>query len=87
MRTTLVIPDSVYRALKRRAVERDETISGLVTEFIRRGLAQEPAASEELQPLPALALGRPRVDVSDRDALYRLFDAGDDSDPEDADPS
>lgn len=84
MRTTLVIPDAVYRALKRRAAERDETISGLVTEFIRRGLADEPAASEELDPLPSVALGPPRVDVADRDALYRLFDAPDDSDTRDS---
>lgn len=74
MRTTLIIPDAVYRALKRRAAETGKTVSGLVTEFIRRGLAEQPEPAD-LPALPTARLGAPRVDVSDREALYRLLDA------------
>lgn len=73
MRTTLVIPDGVYRELKRRAAETGRTISGLASEFIRRGLSEEPRAVA-LPPLPTADLGPPLVDLNDRDALYRVLD-------------
>lgn len=73
MRTTLVIPDAVYRKLKRKAAETGKTISGLATELIRRGLAEEPERVE-LPPLPTFDAGPPLVDVSDREALFELFD-------------
>lgn len=73
MRTTLVIPDAVYRELKQRAAKTGKTISGLVTELVRRGLTAEPEPVD-LPPLPAFDLGPPLVDVSDREALLELFD-------------
>jgi hypothetical protein len=73
MKTTLIIPDPVFRELKRRAIERGETMSNLVTEFLRRGLAEKPEA-KELPPLPTFHMGEPRIDISNRDELYRLFD-------------
>lgn len=85
MRTTLVLPDAVYRELKRRAAERDETLSGLVTEYVRRGLEEETGEAEDLDPLPSYPLGAPEVDVADRDALQRAYDAtGGTPDPDDA---
>lgn len=73
MRTTLIIPDEIMRELKRRAAERDETLSAVVAECLRRGLeaADEPV---ELPPLPARSMGRPMVDVTDRDALHRAME-------------
>lgn len=79
MRTTLIIPDAVYRELKRRAAEAGKTISGLATELIRRGLSQEQPSAVELPPLPTFDLGPALVDVADRDALYDLFDRDGDS--------
>lgn len=74
MRTTLVIPDAVYRELKQRAAEEGRTLSGLVTELLRRGLEAEPERGE-LSPLPTFDAGRPRVDLSDRDALFEALEA------------
>lgn len=74
MKTTLIIPDPIFRELKKRAVERGETMSNLVTEFLRRGL-KGAAASAEIPPLPAFHMGNPRVDISDRDAVYGVLDA------------
>lgn len=75
MRTTLVIPDGVYRDLKRRAAERGETISALATEFLRRGLAGEGEVPEP-PPLPTFEAGRPRVDLADREALFEAMEGG-----------
>ena len=38
MKTTLIIPDPVFRDLKRRAAERNETLSALVTEYLIQGM-------------------------------------------------
>lgn len=73
MKTTLMIPDHVFRELKRRAARRGETLSAVVAEALRRGLA-EPEAVAELAPLPVVRMGRPKVDLADRDALYRAME-------------
>lgn len=72
MKTTLVIPDTLMRELKRQAAQRGETLSAVVAEALRRGLA-EPT-TEDLPPLPTHSMGRPLVDVADRDALYRAME-------------
>lgn len=72
-KTTLVLPDPLFRELKKRSAELGETMSSLVTEFVRRGLSQEPVP-EKLPPLPTFHMGEPEIDVSDRDELFRLFD-------------
>lgn len=74
MKTSLVIPDALYRAVKRRAAERGETISGVVADCLRRGLETDPPRGEQ-PALPAFEMGRARVDVADRDRVYRLLDA------------
>jgi hypothetical protein len=73
MKTTLVIPDPLFRALKRRAAEAGKTLSSVVAEALRRGLADE-APSDALPPLPAFRAGAPLVDVADRDALHRAME-------------
>jgi hypothetical protein len=75
-KTTLHIPDTIYREVKRRAVQRGQTVSDLVAEYLRRGL-QEGAARGKLAPLPSFPdTGSPLVDVADRDALYRAMEEG-----------
>lgn len=72
MRTTLIIPDPVFRQLKRLAAKRRETLSLVVEEVLRRGL--KDAAPEDLPALPVHDCGVPMVDMSDRDALYRAME-------------
>jgi hypothetical protein len=74
MKTTLVIPDPVFRDLKRRAAERNETMSALVTEYLRQGLrgARKP---RKRFTFPTFSAGPPLVDITDRDALYEVLDA------------
>jgi plasmid stability protein len=73
MKTTLIIPDHLIRALKRRAALSGRTLSAVVAEVVRRGLA-EPERSPDLTPLPVHRLGRPRVNLADRDALDRAME-------------
>jgi hypothetical protein len=73
MKTTLIIPDHLVRELKRLAARRGETLSAVVAEVLRRGLA-EPKGSGAPPPLPTYRMGRPTVDLADRDALYRAME-------------
>jgi plasmid stability protein len=73
MKTTLMIPDHVFRELKRRAARQGETLSAVVAEALRRGLA-EPEGVVELAPMPVVRMGKPKVDLADRDALHRAMD-------------
>lgn len=72
MKTTLILPDHLMRQLKRRAARDGRTLSAVVAEALRRGL--ETTAGGEPPPLPVYDMGRPMVDVADRDALYRAMD-------------
>lgn len=76
VKTTLILPDRLLRELKQRAAARGETLSRVVEEALRKGLA-EPSGTRDLTPLPTYRMGRPRVDPADRDALYRAMDEAD----------
>jgi hypothetical protein len=71
MKATLVIPDPVFRDLKRRAAERRTTMSELATELLRKGLADRPKP-KRLPPLPSFDMGNEKVNVADRNALYEV---------------
>ena len=45
MKTTLNLPDDLMRAVKLRAVEENRKLTDMIADLLRRGLAQEPAAS------------------------------------------
>ena len=73
MKTTLMISDPVWRALKKEAAERKKTMSELVETALRAFLEREQDGAYELPPLPTFLAGTPRVDISDRDALHDLM--------------
>ena len=72
MRTTLVIPDEIFRLAKKKAQEEGRTLSGIVADALRRALLPR------LRPKGAFVLkcrtfkGKvlPGVDLADRDSLY-----------------
>jgi hypothetical protein len=73
VRTTLIVSDQLMRELKRRAAARGQTLSAVVEEALRKGLA--PSERDvDVAPLPTHRMGRPRVDVADRDALQRAME-------------
>ena len=77
MKTTLIIPDPVFRNLKRQSAESGTTLSELVTELLRIGLRElEKPKRRRLPPLPTFKMGPPKVNIADRDALYRAMEEG-----------
>jgi len=74
MKTTLVIPDPVFRDLKKRAVERNTTLSELATEYLRQGLQGQPKP-KRLPRLPSFSAGVTKIDISNREEIYRVLDA------------
>lgn len=77
MRTTIILPDELYRQVKARALAEDRTVTSLMEDALRRELARrgsvepidvflaEPTGSRDHQPL---------VDVTDKDAVQALLD-------------
>ncbi len=74
MKTTLVIDDEIMRRLKAEAARRGTTISNLVESALRAMLEERADGAPELPPLPSFDLGRPSVDVADRDALFQAME-------------
>ena len=76
-RTTIDIDASVLRELKRRQRRERTTLGQLVSELLARALAEENDVTE-LEPLewPSQDL-RPRIDLDDKDAVWRILDEGD----------
>ena len=74
-RTTLVLDDELFRELKRLAVEERRTLSDVTQETLRRGLSgrKEPGRAARIR-LPSYAMGKPRVDLANRDQLYDVLD-------------
>lgn len=72
MKTTLVIDDSIVRRLHEEAARRNSTISSLVEAALRLLLESE-AKPARLPALPKLSGGSARVDVANREALYRVM--------------
>ena len=73
MKTTLIIPDELLRRLRKRAAEAGRTLSAVVAEALHRGL-EAGSASRKPPALPVHRMGRPKVDLSDREALFRAME-------------
>ena len=73
MKTTLVLDDAIAAQLRTEAGRRGTSMSRLVEDAVRRYLTGA-APRARLPKLPAFDGGRPLVDVSDRDALYRAME-------------
>lgn len=79
MKTTLNIDETVMRQLREEAARRGTTMSSLVEAGLRRILAHSGSDSggpDTLPPLPTWRSGGLRVDIANREELYRLLDEG-----------
>ena len=75
MKTTLNIDDQVMAKLRREAARSGRTMSELVEAGLRLVLQKSKSASTaKLPPLPSFNSGGHKVDVADRDALYRAME-------------
>jgi hypothetical protein len=75
-RTTVDIDAAVLRDLKRRGKLTGKSLGQLISELVAAALAQEEAG--RLRAEPFLWISRPmgaRVDLEDKEALYRALDS------------
>ena len=76
MKTTLNIDETVMRRLREEAAQRGTTMSALVEAGLRRVLTTRTPADvqpDNLPPLPTWRSGGFRVDISNREELYRIM--------------
>jgi hypothetical protein len=73
-RTTLDLDSSVLTQLRRRARAEHKSMGQLASERLAVSLGQETGPEAQPFKWPVSHMGRPRVDLRDKDALWRLLD-------------
>ena len=77
MKTTLNIDDTLMQRLREEAARRGTTMSALVEAGLRRVLVARAPSDDRpgpLPPLPSWRSGGLRVDIANREELYRITD-------------
>jgi len=74
-RTTLDLDPSVLAQLRRRAQAEHKSMGQLASERLAVSLGQETAGELPAFEWPTWHMGKPKVDLQDRDALWRALDA------------
>ncbi|HYL76565.1 MAG TPA: hypothetical protein VEU96_20290 [Bryobacteraceae bacterium] len=69
-RTTLILDDRRLLELKRLAASRGETLSAIVDQFLAEGIRRASAPRRSRPSLPVFNMGKPRVNIADRDQLW-----------------
>lgn len=74
MKATFDIDEGIMRQLHEVAKRRGTTAAALVEAAIKEAINDEPDASpsaeSKLRPLPSWPMGKPLVDISNREELY-----------------
>ena len=74
-RTTLVLDDSQMARLKDLARAQGRTMTDLINQFIAEGLTARTASDpERALRLQIFDMGRPRVNLADREALEAIME-------------
>jgi hypothetical protein len=79
MRTTLILPDPIFKRAKAAARMLNKTLSELTAEALEQHLLAHSTAGGSARRRTALrtyAMGKERVDLADRDALYHVMEQG-----------
>jgi len=78
MRTTLVIHDGLMKAVRRAAVERGRSLSGVVEDALRAALAKRPPTGRRVRlPVSRHSGGfQPGVNLDDSSELLGLMERG-----------
>ena len=80
MRTTVILPDELYRQAKAAAHGMDRTFTSFLEEAVRRELARRETVGPidiHLAPPSGSREDRPLVDLDDKDAMQELLDDDD----------
>jgi len=75
-RTTLVLEDGCMERVRQLARREGRSMSEVVNELLAEGLQRRRASKgRALIELPVYAMGRPKVNLGDRNALEALMDS------------
>jgi hypothetical protein len=74
-RTTLILEDGCMKGVRDLARKESRTISEVVNEILAEGLQKRRKKEQVKFDLPSFSMGRPRVNVGDRNALESLMDS------------
>lgn len=83
MRTTVILPDELYRQVKERARAEDRTITSFLEQALRNELerrqAQQPPVYRvrPFTPPPGMRGTLPGVDLTDKDLIQDILDEDD----------
>lgn len=75
-RTTLDLDSSVLVQLRRRARAEHKSMGQLASERLAVSLGEEAPAEPQPFSWPVWQMGKPKVELDDKDALWRALDAG-----------
>jgi hypothetical protein len=74
-RTTLVLEDGCMEAVRELARKENRTLSEVVNDLLAEGVARRKAGpTGGAIELPRHSMGKPRVNLADRDALEALME-------------
>jgi hypothetical protein len=74
-RTTLILEDGCIAGVRELARRQGRTMAEVVNELLAEGLRRRRGRRREPVTLPAYSMGRPRVNLADRNALEALMDS------------
>jgi hypothetical protein len=74
-RTTLILEESCMDQIRKLANEQDRTISEVVNDLLVEGLQKRKKKASPRFKLRTYSMGKPRVNLGDRDALEDLMDS------------
>lgn len=74
-RTTLVLEDACIDGVRELARRQGRQMSEIVNEILAEGLQRRRAKRRSELELPVFSMGRPRVNLGDRNALEALMDS------------
>jgi predicted DNA-binding ribbon-helix-helix protein len=73
-RTTLILEDGFMDAVREIAHREKRKLSEVVNELLAEGLARRARREIDSFELPVFSMGRPRVNLADRDALEQAME-------------
>jgi hypothetical protein len=74
-RTTLILEDSCMKGVKELAHKEKRTISSVVNDLLAEGLQKKKKQVKKAFRLPSYSMGKPKVNIGDRNALEALMDS------------
>ena len=75
VRTTLILEESALEGVRDLARKQGKTLSQVTNELLAEGLQRRKVNRRQDFKLPAFSMGKPRLNLGDRNALEALMDS------------